>query len=651
MRAVVVAVGVVFVCLVVSVAAVGVTEKVAAMTGFEMFAAQRTHLLAKKDWSKDKGFDKVGCKADDVEKYAGAKMALADLAIAVEYNHVPLVKEAIHIATLRLLVLIRTLWKSAEKARTANKVDAEKLWDIKSDDTEWSFVGRRFGIAIDPSKEVGCDGFKQCFLTKHKDNANYWTADEAKKREIEGFYGKMINDMMGVEEWKKVTLREANHLYGREAEPGEKSNPFHFPNQKGGIRYVLSRIHGKDYGADAGNKMAACTADCIDKGPCGADAACMDAIKATKFLNLDALRIGIDLRNKDLAQKTEWTSDKGFMCPRWESSLMVNARKAYKANSDTWHTGDGPIVTFRAGRPQKDLIDITKGAALGLPVATGEATWNAVKFPQGGEVWVVSNAIKAAKDWTESMKQNLLTVAAGPSGTTDETLTLFDFINLNGITKATFDKAGALTKEEITVDPVGCYLARAHCMGTMAPYFHHSVPEVMEGADNAVRCRGVLEYDHQRPFDTPKQDANGKPVGKVASSVFDFPVSSAAGSSGITNADYTPALFKKAVVTRMGEIKGKMDVWVKDMNYYPLSDVTADNAKAHKYRDENKFGFDAVAQLASDDVGTKCICKNSAFDSQPNFKLIVGCPAKLFMFRSRAAGGKYLRQIQAVLRG
>ena len=43
----------------------------------------------------------------------------------------------------------------------------------------------------------------------------------------------------------------------------------------------------------------------------------------------------------------------------------------------------------------------------------------------------------------------------------------------------------------------------------------------------------------------------------------------------------------------------------------PRYQVTADNAKAHKYRDENKFGFDAVAQLASDDVGTKVTIVNA----------------------------------------
>lgn len=151
-----------------------------------------------------------------------------------------------------------------------------------------------------------------------------------------------------------------------------------------------------------------------------------------------------------------------------------------------------------------------------------------IKWGVGGNVWKINGimgtpedatmANPAAKDFLAARADQLMTTAAGPSGTTEEYLQVFDW---NGLTDAS-------SKWHLLNGILGA-------VANMDTYYHHSFLEIMNGGGAGFDGKNLVgrafDYDIKNPFDWVGQLASlaprnvidlaipsdgKKPVGKFA---------------------------------------------------------------------------------------------------------------------------------------
>jgi len=131
-----------------------------------------------------------------------------------------------------------------------------------------------------------------------------------------------------------------------------------------------------------------------------------------------------------------------------------------------------------------------------------------IKWGVGGNVWMINGDMgtpddvtmtnRPAKEFLAARADQLMTTAAGPSGTTEEYLQTFDW---NGLTDAS-------SKWHL-------YNGIFGALANMDVYYHHSYLEILNGAGAGFDGKSVVgrafEYDIKNPFEWLKQAAALKP--------------------------------------------------------------------------------------------------------------------------------------------
>lgn len=142
--------------------------------------------------------------------------------------------------------------------------------------------------------------------------------------------------------------------------------------------------------------------------------------------------------------------------------------------------------------------------------ATFDAENSPIGWGVGGNVWLINGkydpntdqyASPDADRFLTARKDQLMTTAAGPSGTTDEFLQMFDYC---GLTQKSFGNKWHL------------YNGILGALANMLDYYHHSFLEVMEGAGASLDGKTNLAdrdftYNNLSPFDWLAEFASLKP--------------------------------------------------------------------------------------------------------------------------------------------
>jgi hypothetical protein len=131
-----------------------------------------------------------------------------------------------------------------------------------------------------------------------------------------------------------------------------------------------------------------------------------------------------------------------------------------------------------------------------------------IKWGVGGNVWMINGDMgnaddatmtnRPAKEFLAARADQLMTTAAGPSGTTEEFLQVFDW---NGLTDAS-------SKWHL-------YNGIFGAIANMDVYYHHSYLEILNGAGAGYDGKNVVgrafEYDIKNPFEWLKEAATVAP--------------------------------------------------------------------------------------------------------------------------------------------
>jgi len=129
----------------------------------------------------------------------------------------------------------------------------------------------------------------------------------------------------------------------------------------------------------------------------------------------------------------------------------------------------------------------------------------------GGAVWVLNGALESGANadgqrFMQARKEQLLTTSAGPSGTTDEMLQMFDYCGLTG-NPVTSDPLKEVTAYKAAHGTPSWHLANGvlGAFANMGVYYHHSYLEVLEGAGCDYNGKNsvdrAFDYDFKNPYD------------------------------------------------------------------------------------------------------------------------------------------------------
>lgn len=193
--------------------------------------------------------------------------------------------------------------------------------------------------------------------------------------------------------------------------------------------------------------------------------------------------------------------------------------------ADTYRTKKTKPV-FRFKPPKFGGTKLTNASlkSIGLPALSPRetnflkamygASFNAETSPigwgVGGYVWLINGKYDPASDkdasadadnFLTARKDQLMTTAAGPSGTTDEFLQMFDYCGLTQISSG---------------NKWHLYNGILGALANMVDYYHHSFLEVMEGAGASLDGKTNLAdrdftYNASSPFDWLAEFASLKP--------------------------------------------------------------------------------------------------------------------------------------------
>jgi len=274
---------------------------------------------------------------------------------------------------------------------------------------------------------------------------------------------------------------------------------------------------------------------------------------------------------------------------------------------------DGKLSILNLQAANTELATIGLGS---LDTVNGDETRSAA-FPQGGEVWSLAIGKNGdgtntqtpvppvTNQWKQKMTEQLLSMLAGPSGTTDECLQGIEYTSL-------------------MLTGLGAYAARSFPGATMIPYCHHSYAEVMQGARGKERF-GMNVFNEDKPFEDVFLIPPGPVLGKtaVALSPNNPPVFTPTKTAKINAAPAdTAGQFIDAVVNRMAVIKANVPALQGVLRYIPaLGGLQA----AQSYAAEGKPSVDmtAIAPAVPKADILKHICNNPAFNAEPAARAVL----------------------------
>lgn len=520
--------------------------------------------------------------AKDLVAVAAKRYAKAELAISIASGDVPAVREVAREMLTRLVAMGHTTIHT-------DNITPKEYWEKMA---HWLSTCKKG--PSDPT--CGCDGFRNCFYPKGKTGVELAV---------------LTLNYLG-RDWDKLNIREIVHIIGRLAEPGEDV-PYDDPSQTRGIRSVLKVALENEAKKNKLTPFGFSVQHLKEeKAACDAE---MPVVRQNYPVSVDPAAKPEAVTAAKAALGGLTTLKKGLLSPL--SEIMKKARSK----------------DFRGRRPGDFLklrLDNKDLAALGLPPMTaGERGWDPEDptkkgLVQGGEAQRLG---PPALKWMQDVSDHISSITAGPSGTTDELLQLFDYMGLSS-------------------DALGGWCGRAVALATMGVYYHHSVPEIGQGALSAGRA-GV-DYDINRPFDsgmlTPAATSNIK-ITKIdwdgtANTIPRFAVS----DSKIENKG---APFLKAVETRYQALTLPIITkWVTDLQYVPFMKPT--DAQHQRYRldgypvDDAKPGPQLKGGVSATEVSplendaarlktlvTNGVCRNAVFNAEPLMKKLVfpECPA------------------------
>jgi len=402
----------------------------------------------------------------------------------------------------------------------------------------------RSGVSLDTigkshyPREVSCPDVMKpdatCEAGKEKDcikvlkYASDATAKESERREVRNH---AVNAFMQVINEKRMDLaniRELTHFVARATECGEgvyelaRSKNLEATTeddswfQHGCMRWIIRTVH-KELDVDA-KKRSPYVKQLIELG---------FSLEHTKrqYNNL--------YKDGKLIAKDDNLNKKGWLNPLTDS-LCRKARPnggVYDSNGAGKHRTKGPgksVFRFFPAPPKN--IPKTKWTAntlnqVGLaPLSPYERAYqemdmtkagvgtlgqpfhddSKINWGVGGNVWMINgdkdpeNKDKYnefAAQFLAAREEQLLTTAAGPSGTTDEFLQMFDYA---GLTQKQPTGKPELNKFHLINAMLGAF-------ANMGAYYHHSFLEVMQGAGADLTGKNVVfrdfSYNPKGPFD------------------------------------------------------------------------------------------------------------------------------------------------------